>query len=260
MRYRFRARGCRERTSSWWSPGAATAPSTARVCASPAPAFRSRSFPADRATAWRAIWLIPFNPTARCRSLRLAATRAIDAGDLHGSLFFNVAGIGFDARIAGRLASRARAADCVGYVIATVSELRALSSQARYSIHNAFDVDGNAHMADIIDQPALFIALANSRQYGSGAQIAPSALLDDGMIEIVVVEPQSALQHHAAGAGVFPRHAAGRPGPADAIARRRWRSRASIRFVSTSTANRGKGRIRIALQTRRGVLLVKVSH
>ena len=31
-------------------------------------------------------------------------TRAIDAGDLHGSLFFNVAGIGFDARIAGRLA------------------------------------------------------------------------------------------------------------------------------------------------------------
>ena len=50
-----------------------------------------------------------------------------------------------------------------------------------------------ALVADIIDRPALFIALANSRQYGSGAQIAPRALLDDGMMEIVVVEPQSGL-------------------------------------------------------------------
>ena len=41
--------------------------------------------------------LIPFAPAA---ALTLAATggvREIDAGDLHGSLFFNVAGIGFDA-------------------------------------------------------------------------------------------------------------------------------------------------------------------
>ena len=31
-------------------------------------------------------------------------------------------------------------------------------------------------------------------QYGNGAQIAPRARLDDGVIEIVVVEPQSALR------------------------------------------------------------------
>ena len=120
------------------------------------------------------------------------ATRAIDAGDLHGSLFFNVAGIGFDARIADRLAEPGARRGLVGYVLATVSELRSYEPGA-YSIHNAFDVDGKALIADIIDRPALFIALANSRQYGSGAQIAPSALLDDGMIEIVVVEPQSAF-------------------------------------------------------------------
>ena len=77
--------------------------------------------------------------------------------------------------------------------------------------------DGKALVADITDRPALFIALANSRQYGSGAQIAPTALLDDGMMEIVVVEPQSGLQHHAAAPGVFQRHAAGRTGHADAI-------------------------------------------
>ena len=133
---------------------------------------------------------IPLNAQ---QAMHIAATgsgRAIDAGDLHGSLFFNVAGIGFDARIAGRLAEPGARRGLVGYVIATVTELRSYEP-GTYSIHNAFDVDGKAHMADLIDRPALFIALANSRQYGSGGQIAPSALLDDGMIEIVVVEPQS---------------------------------------------------------------------
>src|SRR5689334_21812704 len=120
------------------------------------------------------------------------ATRQIDAGDLHGSLFFNVAGIGFDARIAGRLAQPGARRGLLGYIIATVGELRAYEPGA-YSIRNAYDVDGRQHMPDIVDHPALFIALANSRQYGNGAQIAPKALLDDGMIEIVVVEPQSGL-------------------------------------------------------------------
>lgn len=133
---------------------------------------------------------IPFDPTA---ALTLAATggvRAIDAGDLHGSLFFNVAGIGFDARIADRLAAPGARRGLIGYLLATLSELRSYEPGI-YSIRNAFDVDGRAHMADIIDRRALFIAVANSRQYGNGAQIAPAALLDDGMMEIVVVEPQS---------------------------------------------------------------------
>ncbi len=41
---------------------------------------------------------------------------------------------------------------------------------------------------------AIFIAIANSRQYGKGAQIAPLASLDDGIMDIVVVKPQSSLR------------------------------------------------------------------
>jgi YegS/Rv2252/BmrU family lipid kinase len=133
---------------------------------------------------------IPLRPADAFAIAARGATRAIDAGDLHGSLFFNVAGIGFDARIAARLAMPGARRGLLGYIIATIGELR-VYEPGSYSIHNAFDVDGRSHMADIIDHPALFIALANSRQYGNGAQIAPSALLDDGMMEIVVVEPQS---------------------------------------------------------------------
>jgi diacylglycerol kinase family enzyme len=41
-----------------------------------------------------------------------------------------------------------------------------------------------------ISYRALIIAAANSRQYGNGAQIAPAARLDDGHLDLVVVEQQ----------------------------------------------------------------------
>jgi diacylglycerol kinase family enzyme len=52
----------------------------------------------------------------------------------------------------------------------------------RYAIHLG---------GEVLDERALFIALANSRQYGNGAQIAPQAKLDDGRLDLVVVRAQS---------------------------------------------------------------------
>ncbi len=202
--------------------------------------------------------LIPFDPTA---ALTLAATggvRAIDAGDLHGSLFFNVAGIGFDARIADRLAAPGARRGLIGYVLATLSELRSYEP-GTYSINNAFDVDGKAHMADIVDHRAMFIAVANSRQYGNGAQIAPAALLDDGMMEIVVVEPQSSFAILTQVPAFF--QGTLREGPGLLM-----RSAASmdiscaqpIRFHVDGEPRNGPESIH--LRTRRGALLVKVSR
>ena len=132
---------------------------------------------------------IPFDAAAAFRVAATGATRAIDAGDLDGSLFFNVAGIGLDANIAGRLATKGHRRGLPGYVVATVSELRSYSPCA-YAITNARSVDGDP-VDNITSRKALFIALANSSQYGNGAKIAPQALLDDGSIEVVVVEPLS---------------------------------------------------------------------
>lgn len=201
---------------------------------------------------------IPFN--AR-EALTVAATgkvRAIDAGDLHGSLFFNVAGIGFDARIADRLARPGARRGLLGYVLATVSELRAYQPGC-YSIRNAFDVNGQSSTADLIDRRALFIALANSRQYGSGAQIAPNALLDDGLMEIVVVEPQSGLSIMKQVPAFF--RGTLREGPGILM-----RSAASMKITCANPiafhvdGEPRKGPNAIALHTRRGALLVKVSR
>ena len=200
---------------------------------------------------------IPFDPAAALTIAANGATRAIDGGDLHGSLFFNVAGIGFDARIADRLAQPGARRGLIGYIIATVGELRSYKP-GMYSIHNAYDVDGKAHMADIIDRPALFVALANSRQYGSGAQIAPKALLDDGMIEIVVVEPQSGFNIMRQVPAFFRGTLQDGPGLL-------MRSASSMEISSSEPiafhvdGEPRKGPTRIALKTRRDHLRVKVS-
>lgn len=200
---------------------------------------------------------IPFDPARAFAVAGGGRARAIDAGDLHGSLFFNVAGIGLDARIAGRLATVGHRRGLMGYVLATVAELRSYDPCA-YSIGKAFDADGRPLTGDIVDRKALFIALANSRQYGNGAQIAPRALLDDGLMEVVVVEPQT-------GIGIVRKIPALFSGKLQEGSGILMRSAASMEI---SCANPipfhvdGEPRLgpaRIVMQTRRGALLVKVS-
>ena len=121
-------------------------------------------------------------PREPARALAVAATgreRAIDAGELQGSLFFNIAGIGLDAEIAARIAAPGARRGLSGYIITTVRELRRYEPQV-YSIR----IDDSG----VVERRALLVALANSRQYGNGAKIAPHARLDDGAIDLVVVE------------------------------------------------------------------------
>jgi len=200
--------------------------------------------------------VVPFDPRWALTVAATGKVRAIDAGDLHGSLFFNVAGIGLDARIAGRLATEGHRRGLMGYVLATVAELRSYEACA-YSISKVYDADGGA-IDDIVDHPAMFIALANSRQYGSGAQIAPKALLDDGVMEVVIVEPMSSVQI----ARQLPAFFGGRLQEGPGIV---MRSAASMEISCGSEISfhvDGEPRTgpdRITMRTRRGALLVKVS-
>jgi YegS/Rv2252/BmrU family lipid kinase len=127
---------------------------------------------------------IPSDPVA---ALAVAATgreRRIDVGDVDGKLFFNVAGVGLDAIIAARFAARGGRRGAIGYLRLMAAEL--LRTRARpYSLI----ADGER-----LERTALMIALANSRQYGIGAFIAPAARLDDGRLELVIVEAQSLVR------------------------------------------------------------------
>jgi YegS/Rv2252/BmrU family lipid kinase len=117
------------------------------------------------------------------RALELVATgrhRRIDSGQIDTALFFNVAGIGLDALIAQHIAQPDAQRGLTGYARVTFWEL------PRYRAQH-YQVECNEAQRR---HRALFIALANSRQYGNGAQIAPAARLDDGKLDLVVVESQ----------------------------------------------------------------------
>lgn len=123
---------------------------------------------------------VPLDPTA---ALTLAATggrRRIDVGEVNGEHFFNVAGLGLDARVAHAFAARRGRRGRLGYARVGVGAVWSYRAQP-------YDVtwDGGT-----VRLHALFIALANSRQYGSHGCIAPPARLDDGQLDLVLVGDQ----------------------------------------------------------------------
>ncbi len=111
--------------------------------------------------------------------------RVIDAGELGGRLFFNVAGVGLDAHIAAcfdrDLSGRRGLA---GYIRITCREL-VRYRPSTYRLRTDRSTFSGA---------ALLVTLANSPQFGNGARIAPGARLDDGRLDLVVFREASRMR------------------------------------------------------------------
>lgn len=121
----------------------------------------------------------PHDPLAALAIAFEGRTRAIDAGVMANRAFFNIAGIGFDARIARLFNERgAGRRGTLPYVLIGLRE-GCRYAGATYSV----ELDGERRRVH-----ALLIAFANGREYGSGASIAPLAELDDGVLDGVIVE------------------------------------------------------------------------
>jgi YegS/Rv2252/BmrU family lipid kinase len=127
---------------------------------------------------------LPFGPAAAFHIALHGRDRVIDAGELDGHLFFNIAGLGFDARVAHEFASN-------GLVRRGFARYLEIAARELFS----FVPDDHTIIADgvITETRALLIAIANGRQYGNGALIAPRARLDDGKLAVVVVAHRSPL-------------------------------------------------------------------
>jgi len=108
----------------------------------------------------------------------------IDAGRIAGRYFFNIAGIGFDARVAALF--NQRAAGSRGgwpYIVIGVREgCRYCASEYRITLEG----QTRSHRA-------LLIAFANGREYGLGARIAPGARLDDGLLDVLIAEDRGVI-------------------------------------------------------------------
>jgi diacylglycerol kinase (ATP) len=128
---------------------------------------------------------IPFDPAAAIALAFDGRDYVMDAGELDGRLFFNVAGIGLDARVAHEFAAGG---------LVRRGFLRYLEITARELF--TFRPDDHTIVIDGVPmrERTLIIALANARQYGNGALIAPDARIDDGCLDIVVIAHRSPLR------------------------------------------------------------------
>ena len=126
---------------------------------------------------------IPFDTKAAFDIALGSAERMIDCGELDGRFFFNLAGLGLDARVAHEFTVRGL-------------QRRGFRRYLEITLRELFRGEPDEHtiVADDVTlrtRPML-VALANGRQYGNGALIAPDARLDDGCLDVVVVEDRTA--------------------------------------------------------------------
>jgi YegS/Rv2252/BmrU family lipid kinase len=125
---------------------------------------------------------IPFDPAAAFGIAFAGRARQIDAGELDGRWFFNLAGIGLDARVAHRFAEGGlRRRGFARYLELAIRELLTFEPE-----HLTIGTGGTTTTTS-----PLLVAIANARQYGNGALIAPQARVDDGKLDLVIVNNRS---------------------------------------------------------------------
>jgi YegS/Rv2252/BmrU family lipid kinase len=127
---------------------------------------------------------VPANPARALAAALSATSRPMDVGEIDGHLFVNIAGLGFDAHVASRFNETGnQRRGFVGYAAIAARSLATYVS-ARYSITTS---DAQ------IDVRAVLVTVANSAQFGNGARIAPGARVDDGLLDLVIIEEHSRL-------------------------------------------------------------------
>ena len=139
---------------------------------------------------------IPARPDEALAIALTGRERRMDVGEIEGRPFLNVAGVGFDAAMAAefnKLGGERR-----GSFRYTVRALQAAMAYVagRYTV----EVDDRRLEVD-----ALVVAIANLPQYGSNAVIAPRAVPDDGLFDVVVVEDRGALGRFGLGLRLLDR-------------------------------------------------------
>jgi len=128
---------------------------------------------------------IPADPVQACATIAAGFSRKLDLGEVDGRTFVGIASVGFDSD-ANRIANDAPS--WLGGFVYVYGALRALLlwRPARFEIE--LDPPGERHSF-----MAYTVGAANSKTYGGGMRAAPDAILDDGLLDVPVLETVSKI-------------------------------------------------------------------
>lgn len=121
---------------------------------------------------------ISLNPKKAVENINSFKTRTIDTGIANGEPFMNMAGVGFDAAVSDAF-HKQKMRGLFKYFLLTLKVLWSYKLQTYNVIADGREFKRRAYL----------IAAANSPQYGNDALVAPKAVVDDGMMDAVVVNP-----------------------------------------------------------------------
>lgn len=132
---------------------------------------------------------IPTDPLSAIHIINRGMVQAMDYGVLNGKPFFCTCGVGFDALISQKFAESGKRGP-VSYIE------NVLNSSLKYH-PETYDVDivsGGGQEEVHQSFKAFLISCANASQYGNNVYIAPSASVRDGLMNVTIIEPFTAIE------------------------------------------------------------------
>lgn len=110
----------------------------------------------------------------------------IDLGMINKKLFVNVAGIGFDAQVAEEINTSFKWLSGVpAYLLAVLKLLRK---------YRNIPLEINLDNKDVFTVKAFLLAVGNAQYYGGGIRIIPTAVIDDGFLNVCIAGDASKFE------------------------------------------------------------------
>ena len=125
---------------------------------------------------------IPMEPKRALEVLNEGCMDVIDYGKINGTDFFCTCGVGFDAFVSLKFAHAGKRG-VLTYLEKTLQESLKYEPET-YELETENGVS---------KYKAFLIACGNASQYGNNAYIAPQATLNDGLLDVTILEPFTVL-------------------------------------------------------------------
>ncbi len=107
-----------------------------------------------------------------------------DVIEINNKKVVNVAGIGFDGCVA-HIFDKKKKRGLISYIFATIECMRKFKNfEAKLQIEDK-----------LINKKFSMITIANTRQFGNNAYIAPKAMPNDGKLDLVMIEPLPLIKY-----------------------------------------------------------------
>jgi len=110
--------------------------------------------------------------------------RRVDLARIGSQYYVTVLAAGFDAIVNERANEMTWPKGQMRYNLATLAELRTFKP-----IPYVLEIDGEQHRFE-----AMMVAVGNGPSFGGGLRIAQGAVLDDGLLDVVIMAPMSRLE------------------------------------------------------------------